>query len=67
MIGWILRALRPLWREFGIFYLRWALADMQRKNPCHPDMPEVITRLRDLRAERHSAAPSLLRRAIRWL
>jgi hypothetical protein len=59
-------AFRPLVREARILYFRWALRDMQIKNPQHPDMPEVIVALRDLIAERH-ARPGYLRSIWRWL
>lgn len=59
-------AFRPLWREALIVFYRWALHDMQRKNPHHPDMPEVIVALRDLLVERH-ARPCYLRSTWRWL
>lgn len=59
-------AFRPLFREAHIFYLRWALRDMQRANPCHPDLNEVVITLRDLLAERYSR-PCFLRSTWRWL
>lgn len=45
-------ALRPLLREWRIFYLTWANREI---NPTHPDVPEIVLRLRDLRAERKGA------------
>ena len=57
---------RPLIREAGIAYHRWALWDMQRNNPTHPEMGRVITRLRDLRAERH-APNTVTKRIVQWL
>jgi hypothetical protein len=39
-------------RESSIAFYRWALHDLQRKNPHHKDLPGIVTRLRDLRAER---------------
>jgi hypothetical protein len=47
-----MNCLRPLVREAQIAFYRWALHDLQHKNPHHADIPEVVTRLRDLRAER---------------
>lgn len=67
MIRWLLASVRPVYRETAIFYYRWALRDLQRKNPFHPDIHLIVTRLRDLRRERYTGAPSLLRRVIRWL
>jgi len=37
--------LTPLYREFAIFYYRWALRDI---NPLHPDVPRIVRRLREL-------------------
>lgn len=45
-------ALRPLFREAAIAYFRWALHDLQKKQPHHPDLPSVVVHLRNLRAER---------------
>jgi hypothetical protein len=51
--------LRPLVREAKIALYRWALHDLQRKDPQHEDIALIVTRLRDLRAERH-AKPNAL-------
>lgn len=62
-----MNAFRPLIREASIFYYAWALHDLQKKNPGHPDLPYVVHRLRDLRAERACDDNSIVRRAVRWL
>lgn len=46
-------ALQPLIREALILWWTWARHDLQLKNPAHPDLPEIVLRLRDLRAERY--------------
>ena len=43
----LLRAL-PVALERG--HLRWALAELQRWNPMHPDLPFVVRRIRELEA-----------------
>jgi hypothetical protein len=63
----VIRAsIRPLLREAAIAYYRWARHDLQHKNPHHPDLTLIVTRLRDLRAERH-AKPCALRSLWSWL
>lgn len=62
----MLNPIRPLVREAGIFFYRWARHDLQHKNPTHPDLPHVVRRLRDLRAERYTQ-PCALRAVWRWL
>ena len=61
-----MNCLRPLIRETQILYYRWAQRDLQHKDPHHPDLTFIVTRLRDLRAERE-ASDSIYRRAIEWL
>ncbi len=56
--------LRPLTIEWQIFYTRWALSEIP---PLHEDVPMLVTRLRNLRAERECAPPSVLRRTYNWL
>jgi hypothetical protein len=61
-----LKAIRPVIREVAIAWYRWALHDLQIKNPHHPDLFLIVVRLRDLLAERH-AARCYLRRTVEWL
>lgn len=42
----------PLIREIKVRFYQWARHDLQHKNPAHPDLPEVIQRLRELEAGR---------------
>lgn len=60
------KCFRPLVREASIAFYRWARHDLQRKDPGHPDLPGIIVRLRDLRAERRTQ-PSIVKAAVRWL
>jgi hypothetical protein len=53
--------LTPLFREFAIFYYRWALREI---NPMHPDVPRIVRRLRELLDMR---GPEPLKAAWRWL
>ena len=53
-----------LLREWRIFYLRWALGEM---SPLHPDLPQVVTRLRQLLDQRHAdTRPNIIRTAWQW-
>lgn len=45
----LLRPLRAVWLNAQIVYLEWAQREM---HPLHPDVPEVIRDLAQLRAER---------------
>lgn len=47
-----MNALRPLIREFKLALYQWARHDMQRRNPMHEDLPEVVRRIHELTAER---------------
>lgn len=60
MIG---AAVRPLVREAHIFYLSWALREI---DPLHPDVPAIVLKRRSLLNERY-ATPCYLRRASQWL
>jgi hypothetical protein len=60
------RALRPLIREIKFAYYRWALHELQQKDPHHADIPLIVLRLRDLRAERVSS-DSIYSSFVRWL
>lgn len=54
-----------LLREWRIFYLRWALAEMPA---LHPDVPANIVRLRQLLDQRHAdTRTNIIRAAWRWL
>jgi hypothetical protein len=44
------RALWPLLRPALIAWWRWALRELQQRDPSHPDIPEIVRRLRDLEA-----------------
>ena len=44
--------LRPLWRELAIAYFEWALASI---HPLHEDLPFIVRRINELKAERLSA------------
>jgi hypothetical protein len=57
----------PVWREAAIAWYRWALRELQRKDPTHPDVSFIVLRLRALLDERAGQPPSLLRRAWQWL
>jgi hypothetical protein len=57
----------PVWREAAILGFRWALHDLQRKDPTHPDLPYIVLRLRTLLDERAAQPPSILRKAWQWL
>lgn len=61
-----MKCIRPLIREASILYYRWARHDLQRKNATHPDLPYIVTRLRDLKAER-AASEGFDKQAWRWL
>lgn len=37
--------LRPLWRHWRLFILSWALKELSRTNPCHPDIPQIVLEL----------------------
>lgn len=43
-----MRALHPLWREAALRWWRWALCELQRKDPTHPDLPMIVHRIREL-------------------
>ena len=43
--------LRPLWRELAIAYFEWALASI---HPLHEDVPFIVRRINELKAERLS-------------
>jgi hypothetical protein len=58
-----MNALRPIFREAHLFYLSWALAEI---DPMHPDVPAIVLKRRQLINERH-ATNCYLRRAIQWL
>lgn len=40
-----MRSLRPIWRTWRLFILKWALKEI---NPMHPDLPLIVRRLREL-------------------
>lgn len=44
--------LRPLWRELAIAYFEWALDSI---DPMHEDVPFIVRRINELKAERISA------------
>ena len=43
-----MNGIRPILDLARLFYYRWALADMTRANPFHPDLPYVVHRLNQL-------------------
>ena len=57
----------PGWRDAAIWWYRWALAELQHKDPTHPDISFIVLRLRTLLDERAAQPPSLLRRTWQWL
>jgi hypothetical protein len=59
----IASTIRPFIREAHLFYLSWALAEI---DPLHPDVPAIVLKRRQLINERH-ATNCYLRRAIQWL
>jgi hypothetical protein len=63
----VIRAIRPLLLEWLVFYHRWALHELTRKDPMHQDIPYIVTRLRSLLDEQAQAPASILRRVYRWL
>lgn len=48
--------LRPLIRECRLFYLHWAMCDI---HPLHPDLPDIVTEIRELEAERQAPVRTL--------
>ncbi len=42
--------LRPLSAQAELFNLKWAQRDLQRKNPCHPDLPYIVLRINYVRS-----------------
>lgn len=44
-----MRALLPLWREWRLFILTWALREI---DPLHPDVPAIVRELNHWRAQR---------------
>jgi hypothetical protein len=42
---------RPVARVAEHVYYTWARHDLQRKNPAHPDMPQIVLKLRSLESE----------------
>ena len=44
--------LRALWRELAIAYFEWALDSI---DPMHEDVPFIVHRINELKAERLSA------------
>ena len=54
--------MRTLLREWRIFYLRWALAEMPA---THPDVPANVVLLRQLLDERYTR-PNIIRTAWQW-
>jgi len=47
----VLRLLADAIRRARLAYYRWARHDMQRRNPCHPDLPYVIRRISALESQ----------------
>lgn len=41
-------ALLPLWREWCRLYYRTALAHLQRRDPCSPDVPALVLTINQL-------------------
>jgi len=58
--GFLLQAIRPLWRELAIKYYRRALKEI---SPLHPDVPHIVHRLRALLDER---GPEPIKAFWRW-
>lgn len=46
----MIRSIRPIWNLASLYFYRWALHDMQRTNPMHPDLPHVVRRINELEA-----------------
>jgi Trm5-related predicted tRNA methylase len=46
---WLPDCLLPLWREWRLFILSWAL---QEVCPSHPDVPEIVSELAYWRTHR---------------
>ena len=44
-----MRALHPLWREWRIFILSWAIREI---DPLHPDVPSIVRELNFRRDQR---------------
>lgn len=44
----MLRSLFPLWRIGALAWWRWARRSLQSWNPHHPDLVQILLRIRDL-------------------
>lgn len=45
-------ALGPIIREAKIAWFTWARAELQKKDPLHADLPEIVRRLAELVSDR---------------
>jgi hypothetical protein len=48
-VSWLLRAVRPVFRNASLLYHTWALREI---HPLHPDVPHLVLTVNRLKAER---------------
>ncbi len=41
-------SITPLFRLLALAWWRWARRELQRRDPCHPDIPRIVLRIAEL-------------------